>query len=663
MGASVASCNSCQSPSCESAGRSCRGVGAESSGTKEWSPSNDLLSKDESILHHRVLPTFFGRPAEGEQAVESAASSGPALIRMRIIMVSDVYLLDNLPCLKTLVAAESQGFPPENIVTALPGDFLAPSLLSSLDAGFGMIKALNHIPINLVCFGNHDGNDISYPKLVHRIEEFKGTWLNSNIPDFDPDLPHSYSRELTAEDGTKAVRKVGFLGFCMGGGKWQSMYREDAFGGAHRTIIPVLESVHDAVDLLRRSHPDIEEVIPLTHQDMAEDIEMAKLGIFPVILGGHDHEQMMETHGDIPCKIVKPGQDAVHAGVIDLEWYSLEPKARPTVKVSFRACKDYEPDQELSDVCEKATRPVRELEQATLYELPRGAVLSSVNSRFGDVSMAQMLATCVKECLRCDAAIINSGTIRGNKEYDDSISYGDLKKECPFVSAVVVVSMPFSVLRDGVKRSRKPWWDVEAGAAPKECASALQVDEGMIIRDHAPMTIRGEEPDDDDELYAVACDTYVLRKNEVFKEYCKNFPERVPPSDCGRPLLPILVEHFCSRMWVQLIDDAGQQVMTTESVVNFKRAAAMTAMGTCGAKETDVGRFLRGVRKIFELLDKDKDGEINITDLQEAVQNILGDKLSSNVVVEQMIQMVDENNDQTLSEEELLTAVRKLAPR
>lgn len=30
---------------------------------------------------------------------------------------------------------------------------------------------------------------------------------------------------------------------------------------------------------------------------------------------------------------------------------------------------------------------------------------------------------------RCDAVVINSGTVRGNKQYSDTISYGDLKQE------------------------------------------------------------------------------------------------------------------------------------------------------------------------------------------------------------------------------------------
>merc|ERR1712050_737989 len=140
--------------------------------------------------------------------------------------------------------------------------------------------------------------------------------------------------------------------------------------------------------------------------------------------------------------------------------------------------------------------------------------------------------------------------------------------------------MPFAILREGVKISRKPWWEkLEEGHQRKECASALQVDDGMEIEDHAPATILGRRPDDPDELYSVACDTYVLRKNVVFKDYCARFPERVPPADCGRPLLPILVEHFCTGMWRQIIEAACHQTMTAASIQAFKDTANMSNQG------------------------------------------------------------------------------------
>merc|ERR1712110_1033661 len=126
----------------------------------------------------------------------------------------------------------------------------------------------------------------------------------------------------------------------------------------------------------------------------------------------------------------------------------------------------------------------------------------------------------VRACLDCEAAVINSGAVRGNRRYTSTVSYADLKEECPFPSAVVVTQMPFEVFRDAVKESRRLWW--EGPDAPKEVASSLQVDRGVNCgKDHTPTTIQGEKPVPD-RLYAIACDTYFLKKNPVLKEYCRN---------------------------------------------------------------------------------------------------------------------------------------------
>lgn len=649
------SCASCEA-------QTCRNVGAAGPcGTSEWNPADPTQPPDEpgpaDFLHQ---PWTTGDEADEMPVPEASHPSEPAHCRMRIIAVSDVYLLDNLPALKTLVAAESAGFPPGNVVTALPGDFLAPSLLSSLDSGYSMVKVMNHIPINLVCFGNHDGNDIPYSKLGHRIEEFNGEWLNSNMPDFMPVLPKNVVRELVGEDGIPGARKVAFVGLLIGGGKFQSMYRPEAFGGAHKTIVPVVEAARGAVEACHEVYEGLDAVIPLTHQDMAEDRKLAEMGIFPVVLGGHDHDQFSEVDEKTGCRVVKPGQDAKQAVIIDLIWYSSEPEAKPTVNVQFKAVNDYKADPELAEIVEKAYAPLRELECACLYVIPKGKPLTSVNSRYQDCSLARMMATAVRECLGCDGVILNSGTVRGNREYLDALSYGDLKRECPFESPVVVVEMPFSVLREGVRLSRKNWWDIGEGQARKEAASALQTDDGIDLVDHAPSTIRGKANPDTDKFFRVGCDHYVLGRNLVFKEYCQNNPDRIPPPDAGRPLLPILVEFFCGLMWHQLIDSASNQVMSRESVREFKRRAADEALGDMTNSKSMVG-FSDSVHKIFTLFDEDHDDNISAAEMQKVLSMVLGPKLSSGIVVQQLMHMVDADSDGTISEAELHQAIRKMA--
>ena len=79
--------------------------------------------------------------------------------KLRIIHVNDVYQLANFPKLKTCIEEQSRNC--QNVIVTLSGDFLAPSLLSALDQGAGMVQILNATGVTHVCFGNHE-SDVTF---------------------------------------------------------------------------------------------------------------------------------------------------------------------------------------------------------------------------------------------------------------------------------------------------------------------------------------------------------------------------------------------------------------------------------------------------------------------------------------------------------------------
>eukprot|EP00961_Rhodomonas_salina_P130487 1756735-Rhodomonas_salina.1 len=90
------------------------------------------------------------------------------MCRLRILFVNDVYELDNWP--RFITAVNNLTVEKENTIVLLPGDFVAPSLLSSLDHARGMIDCMNQVKIQYVCFGNHE-TDIPHSELIARIKE------------------------------------------------------------------------------------------------------------------------------------------------------------------------------------------------------------------------------------------------------------------------------------------------------------------------------------------------------------------------------------------------------------------------------------------------------------------------------------------------------------
>merc|ERR1712079_42494 len=125
-----------------------------------------------------------------------------------------------------------------------------------------------------------------------------------------------------------------------------------------------------------------------------------------------------------------------------------------------------------------------------------------------------------------------------------------------------------------------------------------------------------------------ACDTYFLQKNKVLKEYCSTFPERIPPADAGRPLLPIIVEFFCGELWANLIEAASDDAHRNASIDSK-------------------------IHWIFEKFDADHNGKLSLQELQSKCQQLLGTRLSSKIIVEQMPQLVDTDLDGQISELEL----------
>ena len=76
---------------------------------------------------------------------------------LRIISINDVYELDNFPHFAAAKKIESVG--PTKTLAVLAGDFVAPSLLSSIDHGHAKVDCMNMSGVDYVCIGNHE-NDV-----------------------------------------------------------------------------------------------------------------------------------------------------------------------------------------------------------------------------------------------------------------------------------------------------------------------------------------------------------------------------------------------------------------------------------------------------------------------------------------------------------------------
>ncbi len=525
--------------------------------------------------------------------MRTATTRGPSL---RIICVNDVYILENFPRLRTLVLRAAEEDPADLLLVSLAGDFVSPSLLSSLDLGRGMIDCMNAVPITHVIFGNHE-DDLPIDALQERVREFRGTWLSTNLG-FDPPLPATQILHLGG--GDKRPVRVGLLGVVMHD---PTIYRGRPFGGF--PLLPANETaLCTAARLVEREGCAC--VIPFTHQDIASDRALIRAQAsppFPVLIGGHEHAVFLEQIG--ATWLVKAGSDAVHAAVVDLRWPEEAPEAGapdlPEVQVRLLDVADFEEDAPLRARVDGHMKAVRELEAATLLVLDPGQTLSSVGTRERQTSLGELLCSRLRDALDAEVALFNGGGIRAGRDYERRFTYGDLKAEVPFDNEIVVARLPGAVLREAVDFSRSR--GVSGGF--------LQVDDRtrMDLGAHRIVEVAGA-PLDEERSYRVALVRnlfFGMDHIEPLVRFAREHPECIPPPGSGREAKVALLDAFARSFWAQLDP--------------------------------------------FERMDLDRDGSLGREEIALAVARRTSEPASP-ITVDLLMKAVDTNRDERVSPEE-----------
>lgn len=501
--------------------------------------------------------------------------------RLRIVSVNDVYSLEHLPRLRTLVRHHATHDPADALLVVLAGDFLAPSILSSLDGGRGMVDCLNQIPITHLILGNHE-DDLETDALRARLRELKATILATNLRGFDDGLP---THDVIVAGGVR----VGLVGVLDGD---PTLYRRPPFAGA--TVAPANETAcREAERLLAAG---CASVIAITHQRVADDRALARMEPrFPLILGGHEHDGLVEEIDG--TWLVKAPADAVQAAIVDLEWTS----GAPTVRVRLEDVGAHEEDAALRKRVDAHMSRVRELETATLLLLPDGEVLSSIGTRKQQTTMGTLLCSRLRDALGADVCVFNGGGIRGMREYRDRFTYGDLKTEVPFDNEIVVARLPGRVVREAIAASR--------AKAPAESGGFLQADDRVRVENGQVVEVAGA-PLDPERLYRVAVVRNLFEGMdhvEPLVRFARETPSAIPMKTSGRDVKVVLVAAFAAKLWEQLggfeaIDTDRDGAVTKQELVEAIARVARQPPSEMAAQI------------VLDAIDVDRDGTISKTD-------------------------------------------------
>lgn len=496
---------------------------------------------------------------------------------LRIVSINDVYSLENLPRLKNLVK-RWRAEPADATLVVLAGDFVAPSLLSSLDAGRGMLACLDDIGVTHVVFGNHE-DDIAPSELHRRVAELDGTWLSTNLK-FDD---KTKARDVIVVGGVR----VGLVGVVMAD---ETVYRAPPFGGA-----PIESANESARREAARLHDEgCAFVVAITHQPMDDDRALAHATPpFAAIIGGHEHVPFLERVG--ATWIVKAGQDAEAAAITEI---SLLHDGRFEAAARLDAVGAYPEDAELRARVDDHMQKVHAIETATLVMIAPGEKLSSASARKQQTTLGALLCSRMRDVLGADACLFNAGGVRGNRDYETRFTYGDLKTEVPFDNEIVVVRIPGRFVREAVIASRS--------YAPVESGAFLQVDDALELAKI-----------DDAREYRVALVRNLLvgmDHIEPLVRFAREFPDRVPPVNTGRDVKHILVDAFAVELWRKL-GGFDEMDLNHDGVLDEAEIAAALARVTAAAPSHVAAQIL------IHAIDRNADGRISPSELEGATRS------------------------------------------
>ena len=526
----------------------------------------------------------------------------PAECRLIIIQVTDVYTLENFAHFKTLVEDVRRRSPGAKVVSMLTGDFLSPYLLSTVDHGFGMMKALAAIPLDYIIWGNHEA-DIDHKIVCRHVRNFKGKWINSNMLDHEAmDAQQEYDVIPLASLDGQHTRKVGLCAVLSDDPKlYEHFQAPGAFGGA--TITDPWEALRKYKTILE-DQEGCDLVVPLQHLYIPDDHKTCEQFDFPVILSGHDHHRVDHVH--CGTRLIKPGMNADYASIVEISW-PTSGDTKPIIRSRFVRCKDWAADPVCREANKRAYDALIPLRKTELATVPKSfEPLSSNNARSSVCTMGKYICTLLRSSLNIsrhqrnhavDAVLLMGGNIRGNADYEAGsfFSLHTLEAEIKSDEVIAIVPMPGWLLAEGIQATHAgdpiPGW--------------MQYDQGVIedmsVQPPIVTHVAGK-PLNKDRIYRVATKISDLTNGQSppWTEYYKAHPEVLPSKGGYVNIQAELMVYFARNLWRKLWNAISEEISNSHHL-----------------DESNPADYL-------ELLDRTGDGTVTVDEIQLALRNMLG---------------------------------------
>ena len=472
-------------------------------------------------------------------ALYLGSRSGPAeaskpSTELVIVQLNDIYRLDAVRAGKrgglARVVSLIRRLKEQNsqVIVLHAGDFLAPSLESSVFHGRQMIDAMNFIhdiaPLYAVP-GNHefDYDDQQQAFLTEAIERSKFQWIASNIERNDPALLSTLKGPRINQHllVTYGKVKLGIFGLTI----------DAAHDGKDQTYAPLSGDyeriAREEIEYLERQGADL--IVGLTHLNIEDDQKLAKLKQqhprFLWIAGGHEHSLDREpgwsggaliTKGDSNARTVWKVSVLKNGQNVELHEESIPIDRSVPADPAFT--------QDIENFYRMKLRNVRPYLDTVISNIPNRCydgteeAVRDRESDWGDYLTDTMRK--VYPGMNVDVAVLNGGSIRLDDTICDRITFENLERTFAYPAPVVLIKLKGEELRKyileesvGSKRGDGRFLQI-SGVSFRRDFSAKG---GEILKDLQMQSAKGSVPFSDTKTYVVAVNDYIFGCGDGYK--------------------------------------------------------------------------------------------------------------------------------------------------
>ncbi len=473
-----------------------------------------------------LLALFFFSCSPARKAT---TTGDDGILEFQILQMNDVYEIspsasDNIGGLARVATIRKELLAKNpNTITVLAGDFISPSVIGTLKfggkriRGKQMVEVLNTLGLDWVVFGNHEFDYDDLADLQSRLDESKFKWLAANArlkgttwtqqffknkPGGGTEIcPDNQVIALKDADGTSL--NLGLFGVLVNTGKKPWVEYSDWAEAAKKNYAEL--------------KPKCDVVFALTHLAIEDDKKLAAMiPEIPLVLGGHDHENMRVPVG--PSVVTKADANAKTVYIHTLRYDKR--KKTCTVKSELRKVNASIADEPATAAVVAKWEKIKN-ESLSSSGFNANAVVTKLEKpldcreaiiRYSQAPVGAMITEAMLAVSRTkpECALLNSGSIRVDDVLSGTLTELDIVRMLPFGGGITEVEMKGALLRK----------TLETSLTNKGSGGYLQF--SHLRRDEASgKWFVGANALDDNKLYRVALPDFLLSGNEANMGFLK----------------------------------------------------------------------------------------------------------------------------------------------